>query len=166
MAIPESLIALAGFVLAHAAWSVSDLPEGELLTPFVVVETSDARTLSRFEAATQWEAINNAKVFLAERGDTFDAWVFAREGRIQEAGAYVDVLTVEARAKGMEHSIAFLQRFQPFAAGEFRLLGPPMVVVDGEVVEDGEAEPFLAQLHQGILSHSEVAPLWNEWLSK
>lgn len=166
MAIPETLITLAGFVLAHAAWSVSDLSKGELLVPFIVVERSDERKLSRFEAATQWEAINNAKAFLAEQGDTFDAWVFAREGRIREAGAYVDVLTIEAKAKGMEHSIIFLQRFQPFAMGEFRVLGPPTVVIDGKVLEDGKAKPFLIQLHQGIRTHSNVAPLWNEWLSQ
>jgi len=54
---PDSVVLLAGFVLAHAAWSVSDLPKGELLVPLAVVETgarpapslrgADARAIDR-----------------------------------------------------------------------------------------------------------------------
>ena len=50
---PDSLMLLAGFVLAHAAWSVSDLPKGELLVPLAVVEKNGQRQLLRFEAQTQ-----------------------------------------------------------------------------------------------------------------
>ena len=50
---PDSVVLLAGFVLAHAAWSVSDLPKGQLLVPLAVVETGGQRQLLRFEAQTQ-----------------------------------------------------------------------------------------------------------------
>ena len=38
MKFPDSLVNLAGFALAHAAWSVSDLPQTELLVPFGVLD--------------------------------------------------------------------------------------------------------------------------------
>lgn len=50
MVAPDSLVILAGFVLAHAAWSVSDVPKGELLVPLAVVEKNGQRQLLRFEA--------------------------------------------------------------------------------------------------------------------
>lgn len=59
--IPESVALLAGFVLAHAAWSVSDLPRGERLVPLAVVETAGQRQLLRFEAPTQEQAISDGK---------------------------------------------------------------------------------------------------------
>ena len=40
---PESLFLLVGFVLAHAAWSVSDLPRGQLLVPLAIVEKHGER---------------------------------------------------------------------------------------------------------------------------
>lgn len=38
MPVPEATALLAGFVFAHAAWSVSDLPEGQLLVPLAMIE--------------------------------------------------------------------------------------------------------------------------------
>jgi len=62
---PDSVVLLAGFVLAHAAWSVSDLPKGELLVPLAVVETGGKRQLLRFEAQTQEQSIAEAKATLS-----------------------------------------------------------------------------------------------------
>lgn len=165
MLIPEALIVLAGFVFAHAAWNVSDLPKGELLVPLAIVQESNENQLIRFEGESQVEAIGNAKTYLARLEDTVDAWVFAREGQVEEAGEYVDVLTIEAKAKGMEDSIVFIQRFQPFAKGEFKLLGPPVVIVAGEIVVGAESNLLLEQLQAGIQSHGQVAPLWSDWIS-
>ena len=80
MLTPESAILLAGFVLAHAAWSVSDLPKGELLVPLAVVEKNGQRQLLRFEAQTQDQAIADGKGTIARRQSEFDARAFGREG--------------------------------------------------------------------------------------
>lgn len=50
MQFDKSLLSLAGFAFAHAAWSVSDLSEGELLVPLALIEKSGERQLLRFEA--------------------------------------------------------------------------------------------------------------------
>jgi len=43
MSIPTIALRLAGFVLAHAAWSISDVPRGELLVPLAIVERQGQR---------------------------------------------------------------------------------------------------------------------------
>jgi hypothetical protein len=70
----DSLVLLAGFAIAHAAWSVSDLPQGELLVPLAFVEKNGQRQLLRFEAKTQDQAIAEAKAALTQRQPELDAW--------------------------------------------------------------------------------------------
>ena len=56
--LPQSALSLAGFTLAHAAWSLSDTHDGELLCPLAVLEQQDGtRRFMRFEADTQEHAI-------------------------------------------------------------------------------------------------------------
>ena len=163
MALPDSLLMLAGFVFAHATWSVSDLPAGNLLVPLAIVEKSGQRQLLRFEAPTQVQAISEAKAQLQEHETEFDAWAFAREGQFQESGKQVDVITVEAKTKDMVQSVVFVQRFQPFSTGRFLLVGEPMVSIGGKQVSDADAKRFLAQLHAGIKSHGKAIEHWNQW---
>jgi len=54
---------LAGSVLAHAAWSISDAPD--LLVPLAIVERNGQREVMRFEADTQPEAIAHGKAKMA-----------------------------------------------------------------------------------------------------
>ncbi len=166
MAIPESAVLLAGFVLAHAVWSVSDLPKGELLVPLAIIEKDGQRELLRFEAETQVQAIANGKATLAKRQGDADAWAFAREGQFKEGDKYVDVISVDVWAKGMPAPITFVQPFQPFATGEFKLLGEAWVVIEGKVQSTEAAGPLISQLNRGIQSHSKAAKLWPEWSKK
>lgn len=161
--IPEAAIVLAGFVLAHAAWSVSDLPEGELLVPLAIVEVDSERVLTRFEAETQEQAISAAKEFVAARKGSSSAWAMAREGTMNTGDGRVDVLVIEAWANGMEESITFIQPFQPHASGAFRLLGPAIPVVEGSMLNEAESEPYLQGLYRGVGSHSQAAALWSGW---
>lgn len=62
------------------------------------------------------------------------------------------------------HVVAgFIQRFRPYAKGEFKLIGQPMVVIGGQIISENEAAPFIAQLRRGILSHEKAAELWPSW---
>ena len=61
MSISDGILMIAGYVLAHASYSVSDLEDGELLVPFAVVQSVNGQEVIRFEAETQEEAISNAK---------------------------------------------------------------------------------------------------------
>lgn len=128
MAVPEATALLAGFVLAHAAWSVSDLPEGQLLVPLAMIEEGSERKLVRFEAETQEGAISKGKEFVLEQKAAASTWAFAREGQINTATGYVDILVVEAWSDGMAEPITYIQPFQPFASGAFKLLGPAVAI--------------------------------------
>jgi hypothetical protein len=166
MARPDAAVSLAGFALAHAAWSVSDLPEGELLVPLGVIEKAGKRELHRFEAETQEQAIANGKAEMDRLSAKVDAWAFAREGQFNEGNGYVDVISVDAWARGMMAPISFVQKFQPFASGKFSLLGDPCVVIDGNSQEPSASGDLIAKLNRGIQSHPKAAELWSEWLVK
>ncbi len=158
---------LAGFVLAHAAWSVSDLPQGELLVPLAIVERGGTRELMRFEAATQEEAIKQGKAKMAGLTGTVDAWAFAREGLITEGGRKIDALTVDFWAKGMEESASLMQRYEPFAArGRFRVIGQPDIIIKGVMQEPHAAEQPVSQVRAGISQHPKAASLWDAWKSE
>ena len=166
MAIPESAVLLAGFVLAHAVWSVSDLPKGDLLVPLAILEKDGQRELLRFEAETQVQAITNGKSTVAKRQADVDAWAFARENQFKEGDTYVDVISVDVWAKGMSAPITVIQRFQPYAKDEFKVIGVAQVVIEGRVQNTAAASQLIAQLNRGIQSHSRAAKLWPEWSKK
>lgn len=165
MQFPDTLLNLAGFALAHAAWSVSDLPQGELLVPLAVLDKGDHRQLQRFEADSQEEAIRRGKETLNEVDELVVQWAFAREGQIRNGDGHVDVISVEAKVKGQSRALMIVQPFTPFASGRFALLGPPAVVVDQVVLPEAEAAPLLDALYVGVKSHSKAAELWNEWMA-
>ena len=163
---PTAAASLAGFVLAHAAWSVSDLAEGELLVPLAMTEKAGQRELHRFEAETQEQAIANGKTAMGKLSGTVDAWAFAREGQFDEGSGHVDVISIDAWAKGMTASLSFVQKFRPFASGKFELLGDPLVVIDGEFQNPSASSDLLTKLNRAIQSHPKAAEYWSEWLVK
>jgi hypothetical protein len=159
-------VLLAGFVLAHCAWSVSDLPKGELLVPLAIVEKNSQRELLRFQAQTQEQAIADGKATLAKRQSELDAWALGREGLMSAGNGKVDVLTIDAWAKGMARPITFVQRFRPGSSGPFRILGDPIVVVEGKALQGAEASRLVNTLYDGVRRHPKAGPLWQEWRGK
>jgi len=164
MTVPEAAALLGGFALAHAAWSASDLQQGELVVPLAIVERAGNRELLRFEAATQAEAVEKGKQAMADVTSRSDAWAFAREGLFNRAGGKVDVLVVDLWAKGMSSPATVIQEFEPYAVrAKFRIIGEPQLVVDGRIQTDAAAKDVLARVRAGIKSHPKVVPLWNSW---
>lgn len=162
MVINESTLHLAGFALAHAAWSVSDLSEGELLCPLAFIEENGERRLLRFEAETQEQAIGNALSALEEEKKKVTAWAFVREGSVTTAEGKSDVLVVTAWAKGMEEPLYLSQRFVPIAnAGVFHVVGP-IEIMNAEGSEDG-VRAITELVREGIFEHPKVASLWPQW---
>ena len=164
MSIPEVALSLAGFVLAHAAWSVSDLPEGELLVPLAIIEKYGKRQLIRFEAETQEEAIKKGKSALTEAKETADAWAFAREGLLTEGNGKVEVLAVDFWAKGMKEPVTLFQRFEPYATkGEFKIIGNPELIIDDMIQPSDKMKELLEFINKGINQHPKVSSLWESW---
>ncbi len=162
MPIPEPALILAGFVLAHSAWSISDA--ADLLVPLAVVQQNGNRELMRFEADTQEEAIAHGKAKMATLGDDVDCWAFAREGVFRETAEGIDVISVDIGGKDIKTRLAIIQRFQPYRnKKKFRLLGDPEVVIDGVLQEQRTSQEMLKIIRRGVLQHSKVAPLWEGW---
>src|SRR5215469_268271 len=164
---PESALMLGGFVLAHAAWSISDAPD--LLCPLAIIERGGERELLRFEADAQSEAISKGKETLAGRVSDADHWAFAREGlwnrnTSSDGTGAIDVISVDIWAKEARHSITLIQRFEPYVKRQrFRLIGEPEISLDKHLQDSFVVRQLLDMVYQGILQHPKVAPLWREW---
>jgi hypothetical protein len=162
--IPEVAAMTAGFVLAHAAWSTSDLPAGEALVPLAIVVERGERRLLRFEAETRQQAIAMGKAAMQEAIGAADAWAFARDGLIQRGGRPHDVLTVEFWARGMTAPVVLLQEYEPLTASrKFSVVGDPTIVVAGTQQTPAAVADVLKSIDAGIASHPKVADLWNSW---
>jgi len=162
MAVPESALLLAGFLLAHSAWSISDAPE--LLVPLAMIERNGKREILRFEAATQAEAIARGKAKMASLGQDVDYWAFAREGSMNVKGNKIDVVSMDIGGKGIKGRIAIIQQFEPYARRKhFRLIGDPEVAIDGVVQAPDKVKDMLEIVRRGVAQHSKVAPLWDGW---
>jgi hypothetical protein len=136
---PDAFVLLAGFALAHAAWSVSDIPAGELLVSLAVVEKNGGRQ------------------------PELDAWAFVREGVLSRGTGKEDVLSVDAWAKGMRQPITFVQEFRPYSSGAFRVRGDAMVIVEGRALEGAEAARLVEKLYEGVRQHPKAGQLWQGW---
>ncbi len=162
---PQAL-SLAGFALAHAAWSLSELDDGEQLCPLAVVERAGARRLMRFEAESQEDAIVAGKAAMREASDSASAWAFAREApwrkmASEQAG---DVLAIDFWASGMPGAATIMQHFNRAKNGSrFRIGGTPAIVFDGIRLAPDVAAPLIATVMQGVRAHSAVAELWDGW---
>jgi hypothetical protein len=160
--IPCAGLLLAGFVLAHAAWSISDVDE--TLVPLAVIERNSTRELVRVEADTQAEAISKGKSLYGEWRKTADAWAFAREGLVRNADTQVDVLVVDFWATGMSEPATIIQQFEPFGKrGRFRITGDPEITLEGSIQTGDNVATAVSLVEQGISSHQKVAPLWKKW---
>ena len=165
MPIAETAILVAGFALGHAAWSVSDLPAGELLVPLAIVVRGDKRELVRFAASTQTDAISNGKATLEELQSEATAWAFVRDGLIPIDGKKSDVLILEVWSKEMPSTVTFIQRYQPFSSGQFKVLGPAMVRIDGITQGAEESKRLDDLLYRGVSEHPRAGSLWSQWYS-
>ncbi len=161
---PIAVLLLAGFTLAHAAWSVSDTPPSELLIPLAIRVVGGQRELLRFEAETQAAAIEAGKAKGAAWTRDSTPWAFAREGLIRENGTEVDVLSVDFWAPSMERPATIIQRFRRYTVdGRFHLLGRMQISVGGKTLPDSAADMAIEAIEQGVGQHSRVAPLWETW---
>jgi len=166
-ALSEPALSLAGFVLAHAAWSISDLEDGDLLCPLAIVEQHDgARRMTRFEADTQEQAIILGKSAMRSATSVARAWAFAREGAWGKLGgdASGDVLALDFWGSGMPAAATLIQPFYRAAnGGRFRIGRVPSLVVDGKQLSAHSGAPSIEMIMAGVHSHAMVTTLWQSW---
>lgn len=164
---PAPALSLAGYVLAHAAWSISEADPDEHLCPLAIVERRDgARRLRRFEAESQEAAILAGKDAMHEASSDAAAWAFAREGawRKMDADKSGDVLAIDFWAIGMPDVATFIQPFHRGSrGGRFRIGGVPTLVVGDKLLPRDEADPIIDAIVAAVDAHVVVAKLWPTW---
>ncbi|MGH7621315.1 MAG: hypothetical protein ACREMU_03160 [Gemmatimonadaceae bacterium] len=165
--IPSAALSVAGFALAHAAWSLSDGEDGDLLCPLAVIEQRDgARRLMRFEADTQEDAIIAGKAAMREASVSSAAWAFAREGAWRAMGGdgAGDVLAIDLWAADMAGVATLMQPFERARRGaRFRIAGVPKIVVGDRLLERDAAATIVEGIVAGVSAHAIVAKLWPTW---
>ena len=163
---PDDILLFIGYALAHAAYSVCDVPMGELLIPFVISEVGGTQELIRFEAESQDAAIAAGKKHVTAIGTSSDLWCFVRESMLRVDETELDVLSVDAGRLGLAARFTVVQPFRPNEGhDEFALLPGTFAAIDGEALSGEENVSFLAIVRDGIRFHPEHE-MWEVWLAR
>lgn len=165
--IPDDVLLFAGYTLAHAAYSISDVGEGELLIPFAMTEVGGEQTITRFEADSQADAIASGKRYIASIKEKSDLWTLAREGTMKAVDEKdVDALVVSAGCTNLEETLAVIQPFRPNGGrDEFAILPDAAVVIGGQIEEGEEHIRLLTIVLEGVSYHPKAA-LWKTWRAR
>ena len=143
---------------------MSDLERGELLTPMMVVDVNGERTLKRYEAQTQMEAIAHGREAAQKETALGHAWAFAHDGTIRTGHEVVDVLVVDFWEPGMPTPVQLVQSYEPYyRRQQFHVVGRMEFRVGDSALAEKAASGARAIILEGIESHQSAGPLWKGW---
>ena len=155
-----SALKLAGFLMAHALWVISDFGEGDAYVPQVLCEKSGGgRELFVFEAKTQVEAIERGKRFLMEQSAAFESCVFARDGQVRQGDSYVDVLTLDVFESALPSKLTIIQPYEK--AGSLKLLGDEVLAGHNRQLSKSEEGDARENFRLGASEHQGAGSIWN-----
>src|SRR4051812_49022330 len=115
MATPDIALALAGFALGHAVFTVRDNVTTEPMTPFAVVQRGEKRDVIRFASSNMEEAVHQAELAMKKATADADGFAFITEGRVNSAEGKTDVFLVHFWQKGMSQPGSLVQKFEPYS---------------------------------------------------
>lgn len=158
----ESSLKLAGFALAHAAWSISD---GQTLCTLAFTENKATRRLLRFEADSIPDSLDLAREKLQRQQIFLARWALVFDGYLNIAGKRRDALITQLWSKLEEVPARVIQLYRPTdSIRRFKILGQPILVDEGGVmIED---ETYQQWLLDGVMDHPQVATLWSKWFQR
>lgn len=151
----EQTAHLAGFIAAHAIWSVSD---GATLIPMIGSVTVDAKqTLERLVMESAQQAVDLGRTQLAGNPRRVAHAAFAFDGYITLADGKTDAVFVEARGYGtvppIELNIAI--PYRNASASTFAVYRPKILALP-----KGDQKALLDAFWAGVDSHEEAAAVW------
>lgn len=150
-----------GLTLAHTAF-IGSGQDGELMVPYIILQSGAKREVQNFEAETQQKAIELAHKAIDEQQALVDAWAYAQEGVVElEDGTKQDVYLIKAWSNDLTKPIELYQRVQ---ATPFKLIGRiQMLNFEDAGFNMDQAETFMNALNTGILSHKSANENWQSW---
>lgn len=166
MLVPRSAGLLAGEVLAHAAWSISEAPEGEILVPLAGILREGKAEFIRFvPEELSGDFIAFARQQLEDQQSKLEAWTLAYDTRVTREQGKVDAIVFEVWGQGMAAPAMCAQPYQPFHSGTFKLLGEPFFL--GASIPDAQdtLSETLRTFRRGVENHHQAAVLWDTWLT-
>lgn len=159
----ESEAKLAGFLAAHAIWSISD---GEMLIPMLGFETAEGtRNLHRFVAERVEKGVEEGKERLVRNPDRAVRAALVYDGYITLPTGKVDALLVDIRGYGNPpRSLLMAVPYRPANSPQgFAVHRPKFLSFEGpkpDYAATGSA------FFEGVDSHDKAAPIWSKHLDE
>ena len=165
MGLSAGALKLAGFLMAHGLWSISEQSAADVYVPQALCETaSGERRLITFDAATQEQSLEDARSFMGSTAGQFAECAISRKSEVGLGdGQSTSALVIELSSAGQE--VTVLQAFSP-ASGEngFRLLGDELLLDPrGTPLPRGDANAAIVSLREGAADHPGTARNWASW---
>jgi hypothetical protein len=148
---------LAGFVAAHAVWSLS---EGDGFAPFIAHTTEGGE-----RKMTPLADVAAGREQIAANPMNADDAVLVHAGRINGPNGPLDAVILEMRCydiPGAEAAIAV--PYTPKSSGQFRVHQPTLARWDG--CDDFDIDTAFQAFFHGIESHEQGAKVWNAALDE
>lgn len=159
----DSAIELAGFIVAHSVWCVS---EGETLVPLIAYDTSDGkRHMLRLASDRMEDGAASGNEWLATNPDHASRAVLVYDGFITIQNKKTDALIVIVRDYSQgEAELTMALPYRPATdSNAFAVHRPKFIdFKGGEPGWDKVAQAFWV----GVESHEKGAKVWNEHLDE
>ncbi len=160
--LPTAALQLAGFLMAHAFWTVSDLPAGSHYQPQSLCMRGDGnRSLQTFEGATTLEQDEAAKAFITDGASRWPDCAITRQVRVGTPKGDVDALVIDVVQYGGS-VITVVQAFQP-GPTDFRLLGDEVLMSNDGPLPPLPAAQAAAMMREGAIDHPGLGGKWDQW---
>ncbi|MFN3468914.1 MAG: hypothetical protein ACK4Z7_04365 [Novosphingobium sp.] len=160
--LPTAALQLAGFLMAHAFWSASELPAGSSYQPQSLCMRSDGnRQLQSFEGASPKEQDEAARAFISGAAAQWPDCAVARQVKVDTPAGEVDALVIDVVQYGGS-VMTVVQAFRPAAQG-FRLLGDELMLSDNGPLPPLPAAQAAAAMREGALDHPGMGEKWQQW---
>jgi hypothetical protein len=160
----EQAARLAGFIAAHAIWSVAD---GDVLVTMVGSERGDGpRKLDRLVTERLEDSVTRGREQLRTNPQRVLRSVLAFDGYITLPDGKTDAVFVDAREYAADGPLQFeiaIPYRNAKATGGFAVYRPKLVTVPpGPDCFDA----LLAAFWQGVDSHEKAARIWNDHIDQ
>jgi hypothetical protein len=151
----------AGFLLAHAIWSVS---EGDTLTPMIGYVKDGERTIMQIDGEIK-KAVENGQAWMEANPEQAERAVFIYDGFVHLPSGRTDALTGTIHEYGPPlMSLGVVIPYRSAKSGRFAVHRPkfqaPKGIPDSGLLGLGEA------FFRGVNSHDEGARIWNAHLDQ
>jgi len=147
---------LAGCLLAHAVWCMSEEDEGPF-SPTIAHEGPDGRHFIMFDDEDCDQATGRAQAWIAANPIGVDRAVLVCDGYTDRNGVLVDALIAQVVDYVGQQSFIVTVPYRPVTAeAGFAVFGALFMFNDDEL----DQEPLLAAFGRGIATHEEAAAAW------